>query len=48
MAKQLKPTAKSDEFIIHTKMLEITLWLFEKANTFPKPQRLGYEWRITG
>lgn len=37
MVKQ--PTAKSDEFVIHTKMLEITLWLFEKANTFPKKQR---------
>jgi four helix bundle protein len=33
------PTAQSDEFVIHTKMLEITLWLFEKANTFPKKQR---------
>jgi len=27
------------EFIIHTKMLEVALWLFEKANTFPKKQR---------
>ena len=27
------------EFIIHTKMLEIVLWLFEKVNTFPKKQR---------
>lgn len=27
------------EFIIYTKMLEVTLWLFEKANTFPKKQR---------
>ena len=23
------------EFIIHTKMLEIVLWLFQKVNTFP-------------
>lgn len=27
------------DFIIHTKMLEILLWSFEKANTFPKKQR---------
>jgi len=27
------------EFIIQTKMLEVTLWLFEKVNTFPKKQR---------
>lgn len=27
------------EFIIHTKMLEVVLWLFEKVNTFPKKQR---------
>ena len=27
------------EFIIHTKMLAVTLWLFEKVNTFPKSQR---------
>ena len=27
------------EFIIHTKMLEVALWLFEKVNTFPKKQR---------
>ncbi len=27
------------EFIIHTKMLSVTLWLFEKVNTFPKSQR---------
>lgn len=27
------------DFIIHTKMLEIVLWLFEKVNTFPKKQR---------
>jgi four helix bundle protein len=27
------------EFAIHTKMLEVALWLFEKANTFPKKQR---------
>ena len=27
------------EFIIHTKMLEVTVWLFEKVNTFPKKQR---------
>lgn len=27
------------EFIIHTKMLAVTSWLFEKVNTFPKKQR---------
>lgn len=27
------------EFIIHTKMLSVSLWLFEKVNTFPKKQR---------
>ena len=27
------------DFIIYTKMLEVTLWLFEKVNTFPKKQR---------
>lgn len=27
------------EFIIYTKMLEVTLWLFGKVNTFPKKQR---------
>ncbi len=27
------------EFIIYTRMLEVTLWTFEKANTFPKKQR---------
>jgi four helix bundle protein len=27
------------EFLIHTKMLEVVLWLFEKVNTFPKKQR---------
>jgi hypothetical protein len=29
----------STNFIIYTKMLEVTLWLFEKVNTFPKKQR---------
>lgn len=27
------------EFVIYTRMLEVTLWTFEKANTFPKKQR---------
>lgn len=27
------------EFIIYTRMLEVTLWAFEKVNTFPKKQR---------
>lgn len=27
------------DFIIYTKMLETTLWLFEKVLTFPKKQR---------
>jgi len=27
------------EFVIYTKMLEITTWLFAKVNTFPKKQR---------
>jgi four helix bundle protein len=27
------------EFIIHTKMLEVIIWLFAKVNTFPKKQR---------
>ncbi len=27
------------DFVIYTRMLEVVLWLFEKANTFPKKQR---------
>ena len=27
------------DFIIHTKMIDVAVWLFEKANTFPKKQR---------
>lgn len=27
------------EFIIHTKMLKVITWLFQKVNTFPKKQR---------
>lgn len=27
------------DFIIYTRMLEVVLWSFEKANTFPKKQR---------
>lgn len=27
------------DFIIYTRMLEVALWAFEKANTFPKKQR---------
>lgn len=27
------------DFIIYTRMLEVVLWTFEKANTFPKKQR---------
>lgn len=27
------------DFIIYTRMLEVLIWSFEKANTFPKKQR---------
>jgi len=27
------------DFVIYTKMLEISVWLFDKVNTFPKKQR---------
>jgi len=27
------------DFVIYTKMLETTVWLFDKVNTFPKKQR---------
>lgn len=27
------------DFVIYTKMLETVVWLFDKANTFPKKQR---------
>ena len=33
-------------FIIHTKMLEVALWLFQKVNTFPKKQRFVLGQRI--